>query len=212
MPTWGLSRLQFPCLPPGVHCCNDKSAKMYSTQRQPYNYKFSRNLRRGPCQGKLPCTKFSGRPHDDGLATCVPSIMYRRTTRHRVVSVPFDGSAVVEGTVCPTTASSPDAVIRGTLAAGLEEAYDLLMHIIKLGKVLGCNQLATYLLLVSCEELLCFLTTNRAPFGCPAWVSALGAGLCSLSLLSPTTSSSAQPRPDIITPYVRWHENTLGFG
>ena len=119
--TWGLSRLQFPCLPPGVHCCNDKSAKMYSTQRQPYNYKFSRNLRRGPCQGKLPCTKFSGRPHDDGLATCVPSIMYRRTTRHRVVSVPFDGSAVVEGTVCPTTASSPDAVFRGILATGLEK-------------------------------------------------------------------------------------------
>ena len=57
----------------------------------------------------------------------------------RVVSVPFDGPAVVEGMVLPTTASSQDAVVRGTLAAGLEEAEDLLMHIDKLGKVLDCN-------------------------------------------------------------------------
>ena len=39
----------------------------------------------------------------------------------RVVPVPFDGSAVVEGTVCPTTASSPDVVFRGILATGLEK-------------------------------------------------------------------------------------------
>ena len=56
------------------------------------------------------------------------------------------------------------------------------MYINKLGKLLDCNQLTTYLLLVACEELLRLLTTDRAPFGCPAWVSALGAGLCSLSL------------------------------
>ena len=35
--------------------------------------------------------------------------------------VPFDGSTMVEGTVCPTTASSPDAEVRGTLAAGLKK-------------------------------------------------------------------------------------------
>ena len=40
----------------------------------------------------------------------------------RVVPVPFDGSAMVEGTVHPTTASSPDAKVRGILAAGLERA------------------------------------------------------------------------------------------
>ena len=40
----------------------------------------------------------------------------------RVVPVPFDGSTVVEGTVCPTTASSPDAEVRGILAAGLVKA------------------------------------------------------------------------------------------
>ena len=57
----------------------------------------------------------------------------------RVVSVPFDGPAVVEGRVLPTTASSQDAVVLGTLATGLEEAEDLLMHIDKLGKVLDCN-------------------------------------------------------------------------
>ena len=39
----------------------------------------------------------------------------------RVVTVPFDGSAMVEGTVCPTTASSPDAEVRGILAAGLKK-------------------------------------------------------------------------------------------
>ena len=40
----------------------------------------------------------------------------------RVVPVPFDGSAVAEGTVCSTTASSLDAEGRGILAAGLEKA------------------------------------------------------------------------------------------
>ena len=40
----------------------------------------------------------------------------------RIVPDPFDGSAVVEGTVRPTTASSPDAEVRGILAAGLEKA------------------------------------------------------------------------------------------
>ena len=39
----------------------------------------------------------------------------------RVVTVPFDGSAVMEGMVSPTTASSPDVVVRGILAAGLEK-------------------------------------------------------------------------------------------
>ena len=35
--------------------------------------------------------------------------------------VPFDGSTMVEGTVCPTTASSPDAEVRGTLVVGLRK-------------------------------------------------------------------------------------------
>ena len=38
-----------------------------------------------------------------------------------VVSVPLDGSTVVEGTDCPTTVSSPDDDIRGILAVGLEK-------------------------------------------------------------------------------------------
>ena len=37
----------------------------------------------------------------------------------RVVPVPLDGSTVVEGTVCSTAASSPDAEVRGILAVGL---------------------------------------------------------------------------------------------
>jgi len=40
----------------------------------------------------------------------------------RVVPVPFDRSAVAEGTVHPTIASSPDAEVRGILAVGLEKA------------------------------------------------------------------------------------------
>ena len=60
----------------------------------------------------------------------------------RVVPVPFDGSAVVEGTVYPTTASSPDAIVRGILAVGLEKAKvsNQNKQIDKLGKVLDCNQ------------------------------------------------------------------------
>ena len=40
----------------------------------------------------------------------------------RVVTVTFDGSAVVEGMGCPTTTSSLDDVVRGILAAGHEKA------------------------------------------------------------------------------------------
>jgi hypothetical protein len=40
----------------------------------------------------------------------------------RVVPVTFDGSTIVEGTVCLTTASSPDAEVYGILAAGLKKA------------------------------------------------------------------------------------------
>ena len=36
----------------------------------------------------------------------------------RVVLVPFDGSTVVEGTVCPTIASSPHDEVRDILATG----------------------------------------------------------------------------------------------
>ena len=39
----------------------------------------------------------------------------------RVVLDPFDESTMVEGTYFPTTVSSPDAIIRGFLAAGLEK-------------------------------------------------------------------------------------------
>ena len=59
----------------------------------------------------------------------------------RLVPVPFDGSAVVEGTVRPTTASSPDAEVRGILAAGLEK--EKIQIKTSKSKVLDCNQLAT---------------------------------------------------------------------
>ena len=40
---------------------------------------------------------------------------------NRVIPIPFDESTVVEGMVCPTTASSPDAEVRGILVAGLKK-------------------------------------------------------------------------------------------
>ena len=60
----------------------------------------------------------------------------------RVVPVPFDGSAVVEGMVCPTTASSPDTIVYGILAAGLEkQRFQIRTNkSINLAKVLDCNQ------------------------------------------------------------------------
>ena len=94
----------------------------------------------------------------DGLTmmACLPALPVLFTLElldGRVVPVPFDESTVVEGTVCPTTASSPDVEVRGIFAAGLEKAKIQ----IKIGKskmkVLDCNQLVTYLSLVVCEEL-----------------------------------------------------------
>jgi len=63
-------------------------------------------------------------------------------------------------------------------------------------------QLATYLSLVNLEELRRFLATNRAPLKCSVWVSVLGVGLSSLSLLSLAASTSAQPKLDISTVYM----------
>ena len=59
------------------------------------------------------------------MTVCLPASSAISTSEllaGRVVPVPFDGSTVVEGTVRPTTASSPDAEVRGTLAAGLKKA------------------------------------------------------------------------------------------
>ena len=59
------------------------------------------------------------------MTACLPASPALSTLEllaDRVVPAPFDGSAVVEGMVHPTTASSPDAKVRGILAAGLERA------------------------------------------------------------------------------------------
>ena len=122
----------------------------------------------------------------------------------RVVPVLFNGSTVVEGTVCPTAVSSPDAEVRGILAAGLGKAKTQIKTCKSTTRKYSiAKQLATYLSLVVWEELLRFLTVHRVPFGCPVWVSTLGVGLCSPSIFSPAASSSAQPRLDISTAYVK---------
>ena len=59
------------------------------------------------------------------MTACLPASLAISTLEllvGRVVPVPFDGSAVVEGTVRPTTVSSPDDEVHGILAAGLEKA------------------------------------------------------------------------------------------
>ena len=50
-----------------------------------------------------------------------PAIFTSELLTKRVVPVPFDGSTMLEGMGCPTTVSSPDADVRGFLAAGLEK-------------------------------------------------------------------------------------------
>jgi len=56
-----------------------------------------------------------------------------------IASVPFDESAKVEGMVDPTPASSPDAVVRGILPAGLKKQNSLKSNSMQLEKVLDCN-------------------------------------------------------------------------
>ena len=211
--TWGLNRLQFPPLPPGVHCCNDKSVKMYSIHSQIYK-QVQRTYGDALVTTSFLMPNFRGGLTRMAWPPVSPASYTLELLADRVVIVPFDGSAVVEGTVCPTTASSLDVVVRGILVAGLEKQKisNQNKQDDRLIKVFDCNQKATYLLLVAIEELLRFLTVDHVPFRCPAWVSVLGVGLCSPSLFSPVASSSAQPRPDISTAYVRFHENTLGLG
>ena len=45
-----------------------------------------------------------------------------------VAPITLDGSTVVEGTVCPTTISSPDDTIRGILVAGLKNQNTKLVN------------------------------------------------------------------------------------
>ena len=79
------------------------------------------------------------------MIACLPISLALSTVEllaGRVAPVPFDGSAVVEGTVCPTTASSLDVVVRGILATGLEkQRFQIRTNkLINLAKVLDCNQ------------------------------------------------------------------------
>ena len=95
-----------------------------------------------------------------------PAISTLELLAGRVVPVPFDGSTVVEVTVCPTTASSPDAVVHGILATRLDQAkIQRKNQQLENEKYSIANSLATYLLLVVCEELLRFLTVERVLVG-----------------------------------------------
>ena len=128
----------------------------------------------------------------------------------RVVPVPFNGSTVVEGTICPTVVSSPDAEVRGILAAGLGKAKTQIKTCKSTTRKYSiAKQLATYLSLVVWEELLHFLATDRVLLRRSVWVSALGVGLCAPSLFSPDASSSAQPSLDINNIYMKPHMSIL---
>jgi hypothetical protein len=56
------------------------------------------------------------------LPPAFPASLVLELLADRAVPVPFDESTMVEGTVFSTTVSSPDDVVRGILAAGLEKA------------------------------------------------------------------------------------------
>ena len=71
--------------------------------------------------------------------TVSPALSTLELLGGRVVPVPFDGSAVMAGTVRPTTASSPDAKVRSILAAGLEKAKIQIKTSKSKMKVLDCN-------------------------------------------------------------------------
>jgi hypothetical protein len=119
---------------------------------------------------------------------------------------------MVEGTVCSTAASSPDAEVRGILAAEFGKAKTQIKTCKSTTRKYSiAKQLATYLSLVVWEELLCFLATDRVLLRRSVWVSALGVGLCSPSLLSPDAASSAQPSLDISTVYMKPHMSILRF-
>ena len=90
------------------------------------------------------------------MTSCLPAFPALFTLEvlvGRVVPVPFNVSTVVEGTVCPTTTSSPDAEVCHILAAGLDKAKIQIKTSKSKMKVLDCNQLATYLSLAVWEEL-----------------------------------------------------------
>ena len=88
-----------------------------------------------------------------------PAIFTSELLAEGVAPVPLDGSTMVEGTYCPTAASSPDANIRGILATGLEKTKHKISE--SRTEVLDYSRLATYLLLVVCDELLRFLAAER---------------------------------------------------
>jgi len=76
------------------------------------------------------------------MTTCLPvspALSTLELLAGRVVPVPFDGCTVVEGTICLTTASSPDAEVRGILAARLEKAKGQIKTSKSKKKVLDCK-------------------------------------------------------------------------
>ena len=121
---------------------------------------------------------------------CLPASLALFTSEllaERVVLVPFDGSTMVEGTDCSTIASSLDDAVHGNFFAGLEKSkIKNQTLLIDTNKYSFEEQLATYLSIAVWEELVCFLATDRVPFGCPDWVSILRVGMRSLSLLPPS--------------------------
>ena len=99
------------------------------------------------------------------LPPAFPASLILELLASRVVPVPFDESAVVEGTFFPTTASSLDAVVHNILAARLKRNLQIKKRKSRhFNKVLDYKKLAMDLLLVDCAELRRFRATVRVPF------------------------------------------------
>ena len=119
--TWGLNRLHFPLLPLGVHHCKDKIVKMHSIHSKIYK-QVQRTYVDALVKASFLMPNFRVGLTMTACLPVSPALSTWELIAGRVIPIPFDGSAVVEGMVRPTTASSPDAEVRGILAARLGES------------------------------------------------------------------------------------------
>ena len=115
-----------------------------------------------------------------------PALFILELLAGRVVPVPFDESTVVEGTVCPTTASSPDAEVRDTLAAGLKKKNSSQNQQTRKRKVLDCK-ITSYLPVASSLGGVAMLPRHGSS---TLWMPSLGIGTRSRAELPITTLPS----------------------
>ena len=160
--------------------------------------------------GQTPWCQICGQAFDHGQLTRIDGLIYIRTTRWMSSPDPTrwvhcgGGDSLSHHSIIPRW-YDPWHFSRRAWKAEYKSANRRQKYSIH-------KQLATYLSLVVWEELRRFLAADRVPLGCPVWVSALGVGLRSLSLLPPASSSSAQSNLFISIVCMKSHMNILRLG